>query len=356
MEEFNNTTAQQQHCLNCGAALPENARYCPDCGQKVTDGRESLRSILEEFVESLFNVDSRFFRTLRDIFIPGKLTIAYFSGKHKSYVHPIRLLLVSTVILITVINLVLKNVDADFTLSDVRQRWEQADMTEQFVVYSDSIREVIQGDFPQPMVQVATDSFYVALAKLDSIENDTVAVPFSLFSMSGNDRAKYARHDLITMSPKELADKYLKDRSFWFRLKSQQELRFFKSGQNIVTFFLSNVTWQALLALPLVALYMQLLYIRRKFYYVEHLIFSIHNTALFFIAVTILSVFDSFLPEIVDLIVMLLVFVYLLFSMKRFYQQNWWKTVVKQLLAVGGYIFILAIAFLFVNVLSILLL
>ena len=58
-------------CLNCDTPLPENAVFCPQCGQKDRDTRVSFPKIVKEAVVALLNLDSRLFRTLGNLLIPG---------------------------------------------------------------------------------------------------------------------------------------------------------------------------------------------------------------------------------------------------------------------------------------------
>lgn len=88
------------YCKNCEQPLHKGAAYCAHCGQKNTDGRITVRSLFTEFFDAVFNIESRTLRTLRALFIPGKLTEEYFEGRHKRYVHPLRTLLVMSILLI----------------------------------------------------------------------------------------------------------------------------------------------------------------------------------------------------------------------------------------------------------------
>ena len=67
------------HCANCGALLAD--RYCGRCGQD-SHVSLSLGHFLHEFVEGLFHVDSKFWRTLRALLTrPGLITEQYLDGK-----------------------------------------------------------------------------------------------------------------------------------------------------------------------------------------------------------------------------------------------------------------------------------
>ncbi len=88
------------NCLNCNTKNQLPFKFCSNCGQKNTDGKITFSELWSEFQDSVLNIESRSWQTFKDLFIPGKLTLEYFSGKHRKYVHPLRLLLVTSVLFI----------------------------------------------------------------------------------------------------------------------------------------------------------------------------------------------------------------------------------------------------------------
>lgn len=66
-----------------------------------------LKVYLEDTVESLFQIDNRVFRTLKDIFLyPGKVTRDYIAGKRARYLPPLRIYLSMSLVYFLVISLV----------------------------------------------------------------------------------------------------------------------------------------------------------------------------------------------------------------------------------------------------------
>ena len=93
---MNKTAVSPTHCANCGALLAD--RYCGRCGQD-SQVSLSLGHFLHEVVEGLFHVDSRFWRTLRTLFMrPGVITEQYLAGKRNSYSPPFRSYLVISIL------------------------------------------------------------------------------------------------------------------------------------------------------------------------------------------------------------------------------------------------------------------
>jgi len=86
-----NTEIQSDNrCLNCDE--PVKGSFCSNCGQKFQPTKLPLRLYIEDTVETLFNVDNRVFRTLKDLLIkPGKITRDYIAGQRASYLPPLRI-------------------------------------------------------------------------------------------------------------------------------------------------------------------------------------------------------------------------------------------------------------------------
>jgi hypothetical protein len=118
--------------------------------------------------------------------------------------------------------------------------------------------------------------------------------------------------------------------------------------------FLNNLSYALFLLMPLFALLLQILYIRRNRYYIEHLIFSlnIHSFALFLMSMIfflrlLLSGNDTFLFTGIALIP-----VYLMVGLKRVYRQGIFKVLLKAILLsliYGFFLFIILIALLFIT-------
>jgi hypothetical protein len=77
-------------CLNCNYVV-EN-RYCPHCGQENTDTRKTFHHLFIHFFEDLTHYENAFWKTIKNLFFkPASLTKEYLSGKRLSYLAPVRL-------------------------------------------------------------------------------------------------------------------------------------------------------------------------------------------------------------------------------------------------------------------------
>ena len=105
-------------CRNCGKALPPNSHFCPNCSQKFTTGKIKFKDFILELIDNFFSLDARWFNTLKYIFWPGKLTKEFFLGRHRSYIHPIRIFLVVVAIFLYVLSQNFYNSDDSHLVDD----------------------------------------------------------------------------------------------------------------------------------------------------------------------------------------------------------------------------------------------
>lgn len=101
-------------CANCGTAL--TGQFCAGCGQA-----SRLKLTFHEFtgqaLGGLTNLDSRFWRTLRDLCVPGKLTAEYLAGRRARYMPPVQTYLFASLVFFAALA---PGMDAFLTSSDER--------------------------------------------------------------------------------------------------------------------------------------------------------------------------------------------------------------------------------------------
>lgn len=79
-------------CPNCEQPLEARFLYCPNCGEKNSDHRQSIKHLFEELFEHTIHFDSKIWRTLKSLYTrPGALPVMYNQGKRTSFVAPLRL-------------------------------------------------------------------------------------------------------------------------------------------------------------------------------------------------------------------------------------------------------------------------
>ncbi len=92
-------------CLNCGKAVEESFKFCPNCGQS-TYQESDLKSFTKHFMSDYFTFDSKIFKSITPLFSkPGFLTLEYLQGRKIQYIAPLRLFIFSSIIFFLLLGL-----------------------------------------------------------------------------------------------------------------------------------------------------------------------------------------------------------------------------------------------------------
>jgi hypothetical protein len=354
MEEFD-VIEDQLSCRNCQHPMVEGDKYCSSCGQKNTTGKISVRQLLGDFISDNFHLNAQLPRTLFVLFLkPGKLTIEYFKGRHKQYFKPVRIFAVSAILFFAVMTYLMSeqmgNIDFYNNRHDDIVQLELEDSLHQRVL--DSLESVKLKTYSQRINTLLDSAFQPFTTDLDSVLNDTTE--FQVINIGTADtKIRITKRDLYTLSDKEIVKKYHPD-NFWDRLLMRQSLRILKDSKGFGLYSMKYVSWMFFVMIPFFALILKLIYIRRKFYYVEHLVFTFHIHAFFFLAMILMLALDGNVPKqienILEVTFIIGVLVYIFVSMRRVFRQGFFKTLIKFFLLLVFY-FIVFMIFLIAAVL-----
>ncbi len=301
-------------CLNCGESLKPEDNYCPVCGQLNDDPNIPFKDLVYDFLSNYFSLDSRFSRSILPfLFRPGYLTNRFIEGKRVSYANPIRLYLIVSVIYFFLLSVVATDVTETYssmqsnTTEEFIQMMDSTDREEFKRVQEESSGKLIQMDFGE-----------------DSLDN-------SKFENAWQKYQKLKKSD--DLSTNELTDKVItEDFSWWEARIIRQFIKIDNSDVTSVTAYLiKNASIMMFVLLPIFALALKLVYIRRKnFLYFHHLIHSIHLHSFAFFIFSLIPLMDLVWGVDIDAPALILFVVYIFFSLKMVYRQGYFKTAVKQ--------------------------
>jgi len=317
-------------CLNCSTEL--KGPFCYYCGQPDRNFLRFFPALLRDLMEDLLDLDSRFMRTIKPLmFKPGKLTRDYMDGRRFRYAPPMRLYIFSSIVFfllaaflssdaITVTGP--ENNEGVVTLS--------TDIGEEQQIVEGALKNVPPGVLDEEEVKDIIASV-----------NDEGDGKFSTGDISFNDEP----WDLET-NPVDL--KWLPD---WLNESINNEIEGSPKkaemiGENpdlIIDQVFDILPATMFVLLPFVALIFKFWYLFAKRYYVEHLIFSLHNHAFIFVSlilvlltglvVDLLNSYDySTAADTIEWLLTVIgiwIPVYLLISLRVVYQQNWFLTIGK---------------------------
>lgn len=86
------------NCPNCDSVL--QGRFCSTCGQDQRIARLTFIGMLQEALQELTDVDGRFIKTVATLLMrPGRITKDYIRRRRAGYLPPLRMYLVSSVVL-----------------------------------------------------------------------------------------------------------------------------------------------------------------------------------------------------------------------------------------------------------------
>jgi len=352
------------NCRNCEQSITAEIKFCPRCGQKNTDGKIKVWNFLVVFISQVFNIESKLFKTMRDLFIPGKLTIEYFKGKRKAYFHPLRLFFVLAISYLALSSFLLNNTDFFSKEANGTSSVDTLLFNPLFhkkIYYSnlfhhlDSLNNVYYQTQRYDSLTYTHINWLVgnALGKYKEY-NDSLTIsygirkPFTIASI-----------DAIELNHSEIAKKY-KIEGFRNAFVLKQHLRVYKIGlSNLNDFIRSNLLWAALLMMPFLALLLMLFYFKQKHFYVEHLVFSFHIHSFIFLLFTLVAliialgslIIHFFNLRLVSFILFLVIPLYVIFAIRKVYGQRWSTTLLK----FTGIIFCYALLFVMFSTLTIML-
>jgi hypothetical protein len=328
---------ETNNCLNCGYPLSSDDKYCPRCSQKNTDGRVPVWAFIKDFFENVFNLDSKLFQTFLALFIPGKLTIEYFMGKHKSYANPVRLFLFAGITLFAVV--IWKTSDIDFGV-DKSAYQKQADIVRLRYVLNEEM-DRYRNTYQDTSEYYKTDSLKRwILAELDNGAGDSLA----LQNIFGNNRLKVSAIDFVELPEDTLLTKYGVTSDFQMYMFRQQ-IKTMKNGRGLFHFFIGKLPVMIFFMMPFLSFILFLLYIRHRYYFVEHLVFSFHTHTFAFLITMVLVLTGKWLPGGMIAILVISIFIYQFIAQKRYYRQGFFKTLIKFLMLNFLYSFLVSLFF-----------
>jgi len=279
------------NCPNCNAKLKTDYRFCPVCGQKrLTKEDFSIRHFVAHSVVDYFHIDGGFLKSLKYLFFkPGMLTNQYLEGKRNSFLHPIKMLMFITILYFLMVSLGMSLSHSEPADSSAK--------TEKNVFTLTLGGHQISADSLRYKVGTKGIDHYI-----DSIDPD-----------AGFLTRKIAKGTALL-----LIDGY----------DAMLEKLVHRASK--VVFIL----------IPVLALLLQLFYIRRKRLYYDHLIFAIHFHSFLFLMLFLYALIDLF-PVNIDILVFIsCILIYLYIALYQVYKQSYFKTLLKLLLIFVTYLFV----------------
>jgi hypothetical protein len=327
----------EKDCLNCGTLVA--GRYCQFCGQENIPGHQTAWGMVKHFIYDIFHFDGKFFDTLnRLLFRPGFVPLEYSRGRRVRYLDPIRMYLFTSALFFLVFFAMTD--PASVIKSDTGRILGKQD---RFTIAS-SIQEQIENGNPDSShrnrLALLLDTTYRAqLADAQSRPTTDSVFPVQL---NGQTYHLVMRKAIPEQETFQIGDS-------WFSRKVDEKLKNIRARhgddsqaimKDLGGKLLHQLPYVLFVSLPFFALILQLLYLRRKkYFYSDHAVFTLYHYIFSFLLLLVLFMIGA-LRDWLEwkvfsyFIILLLIMggVYLFLSMRRFYQQGWWRTMFKFLM------------------------
>ncbi len=380
-------TPKQHPCFNCETPLSEESLYCPRCGQKVDNNNLKLGVVLKEFFENYISFDTQLGRSvLPFLFRPGHLTLKFNNGIRKNFANPFRLYIILSIFFFFISTHFIQEDQDSIKVVEPTTSFELREFAEipeperkklnsrlsnaillhfndssqldssftgmfnQLSAYRKKRVSRVLTDSIQEKLDIPADSVFAnAAAKIGLEAGNGGIVGFSIedFNMKAVESYIYNSN----YSDRQILDSLdlgvLNSRTEFVYL---QIIKSYRAGNvTFARFIVKNISFALFAIIPFTALLFFLFYFRRRKFYVEHLIHSIHlhSFVLFIYGITLLLInVSDLMGEYSDAILFVPFLASLIYIFKSFlvvYGQGILRTVLKFLLIGSMYWFFFTI-------------
>lgn len=359
--------AGSAQCLNCGTTLL--GPFCHYCGQPDKNFLRFFPVLLRELMEDFLDFDSRFMRTMKPLlFKPGKLTRDYLDGRRFRYTPPLRLYIFSSIACFFLAALFATDV-IEFN-RDGADAGDVATAIHLGSTDNPELSKALERLDPETRQEVDLALQKVAESRRETEgeaegeaegDEDTGTINFN-----GQPWNRETNPLVIGWLPDWVND-WINDEIE----QSPQKGKQIEANPDLMKDKIFDVLPATMFVLlPIVALLFKFWYLFAKKYYIEHLIFALHNHSFLFVMLFIVMLLNALAGwaepagegRIHDAVawtgiaIAVWIPLYFLVSLKRVYQQGWGMTLSKYCLIGISYVVLLSFATAFVALLSFVLL
>jgi len=251
---------KEDYCLNCDTKYSKEYNYCPNCGQENNHNRASFGTLIVDFFQNYFSLDSKFANSLLPFFFqPGYLVLKY---------------LIISLLFFMVFSMV-RNGLVEKSMETTEEVTKNIPEDQKVL-----LDEVLSGD----LSEIVDDSTY----RFDMYDKDSVLQDYSYsiqkpdsdntFFTEENASIYMAIRKDMTYSVLEVIDTLDTSTLSDFQINlAKKAIRLDRAELPfVVSQLLKNLPIMMMLLIPFFALLLKLFYIRRNQLYIKHLIHTLY--------------------------------------------------------------------------------
>jgi hypothetical protein len=272
-----NPLRQDKTCLNCRYVV-EN-RFCPNCGQENIDPRKTFLHLFIHFFEDLTHYENAFWKTIKNLIVkPSALTKEYLSGKRLSYLAPVRLYIFISFITFFLIS-VFPNHNPDFLNLDSENTAEKI-VTEKDIKANEIIPSGYLSKEELDTIQKKINQTKGIKVKKDNSFNFGIKSIRELDSIQkfGNKEDKYSSFEYSIIK---------KALTVTENNTTTEIIEKFRES------FLHDIPKILIIYMPFFAFFLWLFHNKKRWYYFDHGIFTLHYFSFLLLLILILFLTDK---------------------------------------------------------------
>ena len=356
-------------CANCGVELL--GEYCYSCGQPVKGMIRPLSSMMHDIADTIFNIDSRIFRTLWPLYVkPGYLSNEYFAGRRVRFVTPFRLYFFLSIAAFFAIQVWLGDVSLtgvnikgpDASLSSAMTKEEVSARRDAKIADMETARTALTTNLKPERAKKATDKLDREENAVREEANKRIAYLDKVAQAKANNSPPPPEsdgdvdedHESFNVNGKKWDEKTNPIQFSWLPAFANARFnaaiarglsnvsRFSKDPRPFIVGIFSVLPQVLFVVMPLFALILKIFFIFKRRLYMEHLIIALHSHAFIFFSLLLITLMIALkasiagsMPWLATLIDWLIFFagwwipIYLFLMQKRVYKQGWIMTTIK---------------------------
>ncbi len=253
-------TRHDKTCLNCKHVV--DRRFCGNCGQQNIETRQTFHHLFIHFFEDLTHYENSFWKTIRNLLLkPASLSQEYLAGKRMSYLAPVRLYIFISFITFFLIAIIPSSSTDEELLIGEKREYTQADLPYKYSQSTslDSITAIANRE-KEAALQITKDTI-LRSTSVNSAFGFTTVAEFDSIQKYGSEDEKVPIfiHDYIRKSIDNV-NRY-----------SGKEIR-----KKITESILQSFPKVLIVYMPVFAFFLWLFHDKKKYYYFDHGIFTLH--------------------------------------------------------------------------------
>jgi hypothetical protein len=322
------------HCENCGTQL--QGHWCAQCGQPAIDYRRSFRHVIADLLNEFLNWDSKFFATIGLLVVrPWQLTNQFLAGHRVRYVHPLRLYLLASILFFFAVNYGARGLRFEPGNLSPKDRAElEADLKKEDL--PPAAREKLEALLREPPASPAPSPQTTAPSPSPAPKTDKQKQEFG----------KVGERPFVVFDQAKSTTPF----ESWIEARAKEKMgeHGTKMGLFISTLF-SNLPYMMLCCIPLFALVLKILYVRRHIFYIDHLIYALHIHSFAYTGIMLIVLATIGLNRVIPgpiagwtiALLWIAFLVQIFLSIRRVYRQGWFISIFKFLF--GGFVYLMVL-------------